>query len=370
MEPNSTLLDTATSDEATLASDGAPNSENDSLTDDTNWSGSEPSSPPNGAAPATEPLPGSNAAASVEFGRNLSRLREAKGLSHGKLAALAECGAESVRDYEAGKYRPTRKVLWLLAQALDVMPISLGASSTRGEEGPEPFDLLMRRKANQTLRLQHLVVLLSDKSVSAFAQLVSMEVEEVYTVASCETKLADGQLDPFLKALPQVRQLWLERGEGEPLQAIAPATPSAPTTASPDKTAEAASSEVPASPEHLSHFGGAGAGSGLASAGVAAAGQGFGQGLGAGSVAGSVGVAAAGVRPLVIPTLDPGAPTYAQLGFGLVAEIDAVLLGGFGAVSGVRLLAGAGGVAALTRPEQLTRLFQAMSQVLEQRGGE
>jgi hypothetical protein len=76
------------------------------------------------------------------------------------------------------------------------------------------------------------------------------------------------------------------------------------------------------------------------------------------------------VQSLLLPTLDAGAPTYVPLGHGLVAEVDGVMLGGAGAVSGVRLLAGAGGTPALTSPDQLERLFLAMQTILSQRSGE
>ena len=84
-----------------------------------------------------------------------------------------------------------------------------------------------------------------------------------------------------------------------------------------------------------------------------------------------------GDYPLATPSVQPlslavpavaGVPMYVPLGLGLVAEVDAVLLGGAGALSGLRLLAGVGGVPALTSTDQLERLFYALRGVLNQRG--
>ena len=50
--------------------------------------------------------------------------------SHNKLAALSDIAADSIREYEQGKYRPKQLKFWRLAKGLDVMPIALGSGST------------------------------------------------------------------------------------------------------------------------------------------------------------------------------------------------------------------------------------------------
>lgn len=300
---------------------------------------------PDSDADAT-PAEGSDAAASLDFGRNLARLREARGLSHNKLAALADIAADSIREYEQGKYRPKQPKLWSLAKALDVMPIALGPGSTRGGEAPVPVEMLLRKKGGRALRLQRLVELLTeDGLVSAFAQQAGVEPEEVYGVAASEGQLSEEQLEPFLIALPRVRRSWLMSGEGEPLAALAARTPAAAPveTAAPDAGPDVFAARVP------------------------------------GRALTSVFTPAPLALPLAAPSVQAlsltvpavaGAPMYVPLGLGLVAEVDAVLLSGAGAVCGLRLLAGAGVMPALTSPDQLERLFHALRGVLDQRAAE
>lgn len=288
------------------------------------------------------PAEGSDAAASLEFGRNLARVRESRNLDHYQLAAqttlLGEKGrvsADSIKEYERGDYRPKQPKLWGLAQALDVMPIVLGPGSTRGGEAPVPTKVLLRKKGGRAARLQRLVELFTvDGRVSTFADLVSMDVAEVYAVAASDVQLTEEQLEPFLTALPRVRRSWLMSGEGEPLAAIAAPAPVAahkPVTM-PEPTAPARASEPP-----FNAF-----------------------------VPTLLTVPSVGFLSLAVPAV-AGAPMYVPLGLGLVAEVDAVLLSGAGAVSGFRLLAGAGVVPALTSTDQLERLFHAMRGVFDQR---
>lgn len=296
------------------------------------------------------PAEGSDAAASLEFGRNLTRLREARELSHNKLAALADLAADSIREYELGKYRPKQPKLWGLARALDVMPVALGAGSTRGGEAPVPMEVLLRKKGGRTLRLQHLVELLTpDGRVSTFAQQTGLEPELVYAIAATESQVSEDQLEPFLAALPQVRRSWLISGEGEPLVAVSPAIApaiapavapvvTAVPSAAADAGPEGAAREVPPRAfgrEPLSVFTPAPA------------------------------PVALSVQPLGLSLpVQPGAPVYVPLGLGLVAEVEAVLLDGGGAISSFRLLAGAGVVPALRNEDQLERLFYALRDVL------
>lgn len=308
---------------------------------------------PAGTAGEDAPAEGSDAAASLDFGRNLARLREARGLSHNRLAAGADIAADSIRDYELGKYRPKQPKLWSLAQALDVMPVSLGPGSTRGGDPPVPTELLLRKKGSRSLRLQHLVELLSPEGlVSGFAQLVGLEPEQVYAIAANEGQLSEDLLEPFLSALPRVRRSWLMSGEGEPMLpapvavpvAVASPEPSAPSIPGPASPASVPS--VPASPQGLASF------------------------SPERPYADFPEPAQLTVRAALSPLLHPalaGAPLYVPLGAGLVAEVDAGLLDGAGAVSGFRLLAGAGASPMLSSPEQLQRLFHALSGILDQR---
>jgi transcriptional regulator with XRE-family HTH domain len=311
-----------------------------------------------GAAASIEPMgpaEGSDAAASIEFGRNLARVRESRNLDYYQLAALTtqfgekgRVSADSIKEYERGDYRPKQPKLWGLAQALDVMPIVLGPGSTRGGEPPVPVEQLLCKKPGRAVRLQKLVELLTeDGRVSTFAALVDMQATDVYAVAASEVKLNEEQLEPFLTALPRVRRSWLMSGEGEPLAPVqiahpapvaAPVADPAPVTAPPVPAAPGTQERLPDVfyPAHQAHP-----------------------------------LATPSVQPLslAVPVV-AGAPLYVPLGLGLVAEVDAVLLGGAGAVSGFRLLAGAGVVPALTSPDQLERLFHALRGVLDQRAGQ
>ncbi|MDF7815326.1 helix-turn-helix transcriptional regulator [Hymenobacter sp. YC55] len=292
---------------------------------------------------ATAPAEGSDAAASLEFGRNLARLRESRGLSHNKLAALADIAADSIREYEQGKYRPKQPKLWGLAKALDVMPIALGPGSTRGGEAPVPVELLLRKKGGRALRLQRLVELLSeDGRVSDFARQAGLKPEEVYATTSSEVQLTEEQLEAVLRALPRVRRSWLMSGEGAPLQRVeasAPVTEPRKENQSTQDLQEA----VPSAPEQQPAF--------------------------RNEPLRLPPAPSALTRPLAVASV-AGAPMYVQLGTGLVAEVDAALLDGAGAVTGFRLLAGAGGLPVLTTADQLERLFHALRGVLDQRGGE
>ncbi len=307
----------------------------------------ELSPPPTTTAPnegpevPAAPAEGSDAAASLDFGRNLVRVRESRNLDHYQLAAqttlLGEKGrvtADSIKEYEKGDYRPKQPKLWGLAQALDVMPIVLGPGSTRGGEAPVPTETLLRKKGGRSPRLQRLVGLLTaDGRVSTFAEMVGLEVADVYALAASEAQLTEEQLEPFLAALPRVRRSWLMSGEGEPLAANAPAAApvespvpltTMPGTTIPERTLSNVFAPAP-----------------LAAPSVQA-------------------------LSLAVPSV-AGAPMYVQLGQGLVAEVDAVLLNGAGAVSGFRLLAGAGIAPALTSTEQVERLFHALAGVLDHR---
>ena len=224
-----------------------------------------PDSEPQTAGVEDAPAEGSDAAASLDFGHNLARLREARGLSHNKLAALADIAADSIRDYELGKYRPKQPKLWSLAQALDVMPISLGPGSTRGGEAPVPVESLLRKKGSRALRLQRLVELLGGTGlVSGFAQMAGVEPEDVYAVAASEGQLSEEQVESLLGALPQVRRSWLMSGEGAPMlpallapavtppgavafAAPRPSTPSIPGPASTASSPQGSASFAPAS---------------------------------------------------------------------------------------------------------------------------
>lgn len=332
--------------------------------DDFTWTGSLPGSPEEdapdafsdeaaaaGAADLTEPAEGSDAALTLEFARNLTRLTAERGLDTGRLAALTvnfgdgkfvEVG--SIRDYERGKHRPKQPTLWVLAQALDVMPIVLGPSSMR--EVPPPTDVLLRKKGSRALRLQKLVELLTDDGrVSTFAALAGMEPAEVYAVASSEVQLTEEQLEPFLSALPRVRRAWLVSGQGESLAVTAVPAPGAATLA---VAAPGATTPEPVAPGRQERLPDVFYPAPQAHPLAAPSGQ---------------------VLSLSVPAV-AGAPLYVPLGLGLVAEVDALLLAGAGAVSGFRLLAGAGVVPALTSAEQLERLFHALRGVLDQRAGE
>lgn len=311
-----------------------------------------------GAGAPPEPAPGSDAAASLDFGRNLSKLRDARGLTHNQLAALADIAVDSIKEYELGKYRPKQPKLWSLARVLDVMPISLGPGSTRGGEPPVPFDLQLRAKGSRALRLQRLVELLTEGSVSAFSVLTGIDVESIYTAASQEAKLSDLQLEPYLAVLPQVRRSWLlNGGTEEPLQAV--------------------QQPVAASPE-------AQAGTGLPAAAMASAGPVTPEAnmeASSASIQGPAPLApavaappvaanpVASVQALIVPQ-QPGEPLYVKLGGGLVAEVEAGLVNGVGTVLGVRLLAGAGQLPGLTTADQLECLFHRLRGVLDQRAGE
>lgn len=279
----------------------------------------------------------------LEFSRNLTRLREERGLERDELAALTlplaaneKVSADSIKEYERGDYRPKQPKLWGLARALDVMPIVLGPAMSR--EAPLPTEELLRKKTSRALRLQRLVELLTvDGRVSEFAELVEMEPAAVYAVASADAQLSEEQLEPFFTVLPNLRRAWLMRGEGEALQ---------PVTAAPVRAPE----PLPTTPE------------------PAAAVRVPKPLL---NVFGAEPPAAPSVQALslAVPAV-AGAPMYVPLGLGLVAEVDAVLLSGAGAVSGFRLLAAAGVVPALTSDDQLERLFHALRGVLDQRAAE
>ena len=285
------------------------------------------------AAEGTPPAAGPDAF-TLDFARNLTRLREERGYERDVLAALTlpfadnqKVTADSIKEYERCDYRPKQPKLWGLARALDVMPIVLGPAMS---SAPVPTEELLRRKTSRAPRLQRLVELLTDDGrVSTFAELVGLEPAEVYAVASSEAQLTEEQLEPFLTALPRVRRSWLVRGEGEPLL---PATAAA--AAVPPAAAAVATSPII-------------------------------------DVFGSAPLAAPSVQPLslAVPAV-AGAAMYVPLGLGLVAEVDAVLLSGAGAVTGFRLLAGAGIVPALTSEDQLERLFHALRGVLDQRAAE
>lgn len=301
------------------------------------------------------PAEGSNAAATMEFARNLLRVRESRGVEHGELSNLTmmlrddkkTVAADSIKEYERGDYRPKTPKLWGLAQALDVMPIVLGPSMTQGEDAPPTSEELLYKKGSRAIRLQKLVELLTDDSrVSTFAELVNMTPAEVYAVASTEVQLTEEQLEPFLVALPSVRRPWLMSGQGAPFAAGATPPPATVVAVAPVQTPPAATEAVaPALPPKALTW--------PAEAYVPAP------------------VAPLSSQPLslAVPAV-AGQPTYVPLGLGLVAEVDALLLGGAGAVTGFRLLAGAGTVPALINPDQLERLFHALRGVLDQRAGE
>jgi DNA-binding XRE family transcriptional regulator len=54
------------------------------------------------------------------IGRNLSRLREKRGLSRRSLAKLADASPLALREIEAGKVLPDIALIWRLAAALEV----------------------------------------------------------------------------------------------------------------------------------------------------------------------------------------------------------------------------------------------------------
>lgn len=278
-----------------------------------------------GTAPAGPPVEGSDAWASLEFGRNLTRLREARNFTQAYLAAVADVPIDSIRGYEAGANRPKQPFLLKLAQALGVMPISIGPGFTRKGVAPVATEIQLKQKSNRALRVQHLVVLLAQGQATDFAALVKMTVPDLYALASTEAQLTDAQLDPLLNELPQVRRSWLmSGGEGEPLDATrAPAAPPVPPAG------------VPAAPEA--------------------------------APAGPAPEVASVPTPVPVPRPQPivGAPAgvplhYVPLSGGLVAEVATVE----GVITHVRFLAGAGAIPGLTSPAQLDGLHEALHGLL------
>lgn len=294
-----------------------------------------------GDDPAWEgPAEGSDAAVSLAFGRNMARLRELRGLSQHRLAAEMEIGSDSIRDYELGKYRPKQPKLWLMAQALDVMPISLGPGAVRGAEPPIPVELLLRKKGSRALRLQSLVELLAGGSVSAFCELGEMAsgrlgaASELYALAAQDAQLTDVQLEGLFDALPQVRRSWVLSGDGEALhpqvKVVAPQPKPIPEAAEPRAPFPA----LPPAP-----------------------------GLPAPSLPS---LSLPRPSPTVLPATPffPGQALYLGLGNGQVVEVGTVELDGAPAISGFRLLAAGGEFPALTTGEQLNVLYAGLCQFL------
>lgn len=260
------------------------------------------------------PAEGSDAWVSQEFGRNLTRLREAQGITQSILAAKADVPVDSIRGYESGANRPRQPFLWQLAQALNVMPISIGPGMTRKGLAPVPTEIQLTQKNNRGLRLQRLVELLGQGQVSEFAVLTGLPAADLYALASSEVQPTEAQLTPLLELLPQVRRTWLLNGDGEPLQ---PAR-----TATPEPTAAASNPALPAA---------------------------------------EVAAPPVGPRPQPVPPVATNGPVqYVPLSGGLVAEVATVE----GVITQVRFLAGAGTIPGLTVPEQLDGLCEALRRLL------
>ena len=274
--------------------------------------------------------------------QGLINRREAVEMSQRDLVLASGVSADSIRDYELGKYRPSKPTLKAMAKALDVMPLSIGPSATRGL--PPTTSEVLRNKRDRPSRVQFLVGLLADHRVSVFARLVGLTVGEVYDLGCSDAQLTVSQLEPISRALPQVRGLWLMEGEGEPLNPAlspppAPVVASTPVAAPPLEQAPGpqnppapyavASPATPPPPVY------------------------------ADLLAASRQHVAPPQRSFVAAA--HGSPQFVPLGEGVVAML---LTTSAGAITGLELLASVGAAQEIRTPSQLAYLMAAMQALL------